>query len=540
MNCASEELTTGTVAGYNTDEYVELLFDGDQSRTSQNGMQVSGSGTNKHQVVIAVNLSKNWTLPFDFTALQDTNCKFFHSVQWLAGNVNNSNGRRRRKEKIFLPIIEINTSRASEANEIVYKLAAGEIIIPKISILPTKLSCRIILDKKSHSTGKETYDLVLQFQLQKTSPNPEQWANWGLQFLHNQLYLSFAAMGAQAKNHPFQVTLARGIVWKSDEHMREFFTQSERILQSWSQRGQVNLTSSSVPSLSKELYLLRNGVATNYFPCNLPPPYTSKFSRCLISNVMEKTPVVGAEENHAIPRLASFMVNGVVSGLKSIARSAASPSAAVATAKLESGGGFLSASSLFIAHSSSKEDIEDFNYELFLKVKNKKVNVEGFAQEQAKDFDLNSDLQRHPKKLLKKQIFGHSLILVKGIDDKYRIAVPESLKKDLLILHHDCLVNPTAESNFDTVIYSIFTWNGIHEDAKQYVETEKALQDSAKREMSCAVNVLQSQSTESTQCENIPRQSCSSDCLIDDKPKWTTLLKSALKLKWLNRVAPLH
>jgi len=212
----------------------------------------------------------------------------------------------------------------------------------------------------------------------------------------------------------------------------------------------------------------------------------------------------------------------------------------VATAKLESGGGFLSASSLFIAHSSSKEDIEDFNYELFLKVKNKKVNVEGFAQEQAKDFDLNSDLQRHPKKLLKKQIFGHSLILVKGIDDKYRIAVPESLKKDLLILHHDCLVNPTAESNFDTVIYSIFTWNGIHEDAKQYVETEKALQDSAKREMSCAVNVLQSQSTESTQCENIPRQSCSSDCLIDDKPKRKTLQKSALKLKWLNRVAPLH
>ena len=102
-------------------------------------------------------------------------------------------------------------------HQIASSLAAGDIIIPKVSILPTKLSCRII-SISSHSNVKETFDLVLQFELKMTSStNPDEWANWSLQFLHNQLHDSFAAIGAQEMNHPFQVTLACGIVWKTDE-----------------------------------------------------------------------------------------------------------------------------------------------------------------------------------------------------------------------------------------------------------------------------------------------------------------------------------
>ena len=166
--------------------------------------------------MIGVNLSDNWMAPFCFSALQDTECKYVESVQWqwLAGGDGGGNGS---KEKVYLPIIEIDTSSASEVDQIVSSLAAGDIIIPKVSILPTKLSCRII-SISSHSNVKETFDLVLQFELKMTSStNPDEWANWSLQFLHNQLHDSFAAIGAQEMNHPFQVTLACGIVWKTDE-----------------------------------------------------------------------------------------------------------------------------------------------------------------------------------------------------------------------------------------------------------------------------------------------------------------------------------
>ena len=76
-----------------------------------------------------------------------------------------------------------------------------------------------------------------------------------------------------------------------------------------------------------------------------------------------------------------------------------------------------------------------------------------------------------------KEVSNCEIILAKGRDEKYRIIVPKSLKEDILKLHHKCLVNPTAASNFDTEVYDTFTWNGIHRDVKQYVE--KARQEEA-------------------------------------------------------------
>jgi hypothetical protein len=464
MSMSSEETTGVTVLG----DYVELALalGGDKRVTDSKDVQFSGSGTGKHNVVIGVNLSNNWKVPFDFSAFQDTECKYVESVQWLAGGGGGDGyWTSKSKKKVFLPIIEINASSASEVDEIVSSLAARDIIIPKVSLLPTKL--RIVQDNQNHSNGKETFDLVLQFQLKNMSSNPEDWPNWSLQFLHNQLQDSFSAIGAQKMNQPFQVTLARGVEWKSQELMKDFLAQSERTLHSWNQRGPKLLTLS-------EIYLLRNGVATNYFKHNMTTPYSSKVNRCLISNVINK---VSVETDVSVPKLAWYMVDTLTSGVNAI-NSVISPLASAASTRLQSDD--LSDNFITFAEEASNENLKDFDYDLYLQARRKKVNFKGIAQEQAADPNLKMDLKLHPKMFCTKQVGDDALILGKGRDEKYRIVIPKSLKEDILQLHHDCLVNPTAEDNFDTVVYNMFTWNGIHKDVKQYVEKarrEKAFLD---------------------------------------------------------------
>jgi len=418
--------------------------------------------------------------------------QIYRACDGSSDGAGNRKSKGKDKDTAFLPIIEINTSSAADVNDIVSSMAAEDIIIPKLSLVPTKLSCRTLRDG--------TFDLALHFQLKKTSTKPEDWANWSLQFIHNQLHDSFAAVGAQEMNEPFQITLARGIVWKSDQHMKDFLAQSERLLYSWNHRG-------PSASMSEEIYVLKNGVATNCFKHNMATPYNSKVNRCLISNVINK---VSLKTDVSAPAVAWYMMDAVTSGVMAIhsalsplassaskrlqsddlsvvdtvtsgvmaIHSAVSPLASSASKRLQSDD--LSVGALTFAEEARTESLKHFNYALYLRVISKKVNIKGIAQEQNMDIDLKAEVKLHSKMFCSKQVGECAVILAKGRDEKYRIVVPKSLRGDILKLHHECLVNPTAVSNFDTDVYDTFTWNGIHQDVKQYVE--KARREEARRE----------------------------------------------------------
>ena len=276
--------------------------------------------------------------------------------------------------------------------------------------------------------------------------------------------------------------------------MKDFLGQSERMLHSWNHRGPSHLTLSSA---SKEIYLLRNGVATNYFKPTMTTPYSSKVNRCLISNVINK---VSHKTDVSVPLLARYMVDTVTSGIKTInsvvsplAASAStmvsplsastSAMAASASARLQSDD--LSSVAIIFAEEPSHKHLKDFNYGLYLKIKSKNINFKGIAQEQEMDFSLKMDLKLHPEMFCTKLIGGgNAVVFGKGRDEQFRIVVPRSLREDILQLHHDSLIDPTADSNFDTLVYDTFTWNGIHKDVKEYVEKarrEKALQENAER-----------------------------------------------------------
>ena len=55
-------------------------------------------------------------------------------------------------------------------------------------------------------------------------------------------------------------------------------------------------------------------------------------------------------------------------------------------------------------------------------------------------------------------------------DNKYRIVIPHSLQGRMLQTYRDCLLNPTPDRNFDTLLYNHFTWNGIHDDVDYFVK----------------------------------------------------------------------
>ena len=81
--------------------------------------------------------------------------------------------------------------------------------------------------------------------------------------------------------------------------MNQFFAHSEKVINAWREKGSQQLD----PQLSyieggatpeevgkpHGIYLLRDGHPTNYFPPNLEPPYTSKMTRSLLLNVLNKS-----------------------------------------------------------------------------------------------------------------------------------------------------------------------------------------------------------------------------------------------------------
>lgn len=194
-------------------------------------------------------------------------------------------------DRVHIPIIQINAASSAVIDEIISALARGEIFIPEVSILPESLSV--------NTTSPP--DLVVRFGCEKNDDiPPEEWPNWCLEFLHNQLYDYFAPMNAHWAKRPFQITLARKVRWMTVKHMNKYFARSEQVINSWREKGPQYLqppysddTSRGVilEEITKPhgIYLLQNGVPTNYFAPNFHPPYSTKMNRSLIRNVINKS-----------------------------------------------------------------------------------------------------------------------------------------------------------------------------------------------------------------------------------------------------------
>eukprot|EP00978_Attheya_sp_CCMP212_P031064 scaffold116117_cov52-Attheya_sp.AAC.1 len=193
-------------------------------------------------------------------------------------------------DTVHIPIIQIDCTSSAAVDQIISALARGEIFIPHMSVLPEALSVN----------GVSPPDLVVRFGCERNDDvPPDEWPNWCLEFMHNQLYEYFHNMGARWMKRPFQITLANKVRWKTVKHMNKYFAHSERVVNAWREKGPQYLD----PQLSyieggatpeevarpHGIYLLRNGRPTNYFAPNFEPPYTTKMTRSLLLNVIGKS-----------------------------------------------------------------------------------------------------------------------------------------------------------------------------------------------------------------------------------------------------------
>mmetsp|Transcript_30714 Transcript_30714/g.52451 ORF Transcript_30714/g.52451 Transcript_30714/m.52451 type:complete len:862 (+) Transcript_30714:75-2660(+) len=103
---------------------------------------------------------------------------------------------------------------------------------------------------------------------------------------------------------------------------------------------------------------------------------------------------------------------------------------------------------------------------------NAPITLDVIAQEQKEDTQLAFMMKRAPSVFSSATNGSIQLITARGKDNKYRIVIPTSLQAKVLKTYHDCLVNPTKDSNFKRVLYVHFTWNGIHKDVEKYIINE--------------------------------------------------------------------
>lgn len=310
------------------------------SSLSQNRAQVDGSDGEapfgKYTITIGLSLSRRSNeghpetvtrqTAYDFNELQDREYKFVSSTDssgWRAGGgerggpqttfQNNDDDNEfglsvkplgtgqpgtptgvgvkiEAPDVTHIPIIHIDAGSQEAIDAIIAALARGEVFIPHMAITPQALS----------TSGVSPPDLVVRFGTERNEDlPPDEWPNWCLEFMHNQLYEYFQGMGARWMKRPFQITLAKKVRWKTVKHMNRYFANAERVVDAWREKGpqyldpQLEYTEGGAApeevSRPHGIYLLRNGVATNYFAPNFEPPYTTKMTRSLLMNVLGKS-----------------------------------------------------------------------------------------------------------------------------------------------------------------------------------------------------------------------------------------------------------
>jgi hypothetical protein len=99
------------------------------------------------------------------------------------------------------------------------------------------------------------------------------------------------------------------------------------------------------------------------------------------------------------------------------------------------------------------------------------IGLDEIAREQKRDRELRQ-LKKEEPFVFSTVRYGNTLLTTAQNfrDNKYRIVIPKSLQGRMLLTYRECLLNPTPDRNFDTLLYNHFTWNGIHDDVDYFVK----------------------------------------------------------------------
>lgn len=128
---------------------------------------------------------------FDFNEVQDRRYEFVGSTGddgWLVGGGEPLVGSHKlpNKDSAHVEIMRVGTFDPSRGGvsmeEIQSLLSSGKILVPQMKVMPTAVV----------SSSHQPPELEVRFDLEREDSLPcEEWPNWQLMFLHNQLFEHF-------------------------------------------------------------------------------------------------------------------------------------------------------------------------------------------------------------------------------------------------------------------------------------------------------------------------------------------------------------
>jgi len=268
---------------------------------------------NPHALTIAVVLSRRSPglghpdtvtrqTAFDFNELQDRDYEYISATDshgWRAGGGEGTGSKKSPHIDVaHVPILHMDCADAAAVDHVIHTLASGDVFIPHMSVLPDSLAVH----------GSPLPDICLNWPCERNEDVPvDDWPNWCLEFVHNQLFEFFYESNAKPQwtPRPFSMTMAKSVRWKTVKHMNQYFRRAEKVLSEWREGGPQFLDpqhsymdgGASPEEVSKPhgLYIMRRDPVsgmlqpTNYFPPNFDPPYTTKMTRSLLENVLNKS-----------------------------------------------------------------------------------------------------------------------------------------------------------------------------------------------------------------------------------------------------------
>jgi hypothetical protein len=245
---------------------------------------------------------------FDLNDIQDRKYEYFASTNddgWLCGGGENGDHcKLPAKDSAHITIAEFGTLTAEfggiDIERIRQILTNGTILIPHMCVIPSFV----------FKNPDNPPEVELKFELRKVKDNDsvEEWENWVLPFVYNQVFNNLhkdnpAIHGhmvrGDGRNQHYHVSLVRKAAWRSAEKMRDYFKNCSDAVARWRKRGSVCLEPETNPgstgfvgenkALRNELtnphgvylYKTRQDVV-DYFTPNFYPPYNTPEKRKII------------------------------------------------------------------------------------------------------------------------------------------------------------------------------------------------------------------------------------------------------------------
>jgi len=222
---------------------------------------------------------------FDFNEIIDRDYMYFAGTNddgWLVGGGEpESSWKQPMPDCAHITMMEIGSfdeaSGGMSEEAIVELMNSGNILIPRMEVTPNCVEL-------NPDTSPE---VEVRFHFVKVADKPvEQWTNWQLKFLQNQLLEHIACPLVKADDH-FHMTVARKCEFRSEALYQKWQDICGAAVARWQAAGPQPLINPDEPDAGSGFWMYRDrNRPKQFFAPNFFPPYDTEEKRAIIERIL--------------------------------------------------------------------------------------------------------------------------------------------------------------------------------------------------------------------------------------------------------------